>query len=132
MSRSSRSDRRTHEAQPDPAVYLPLTPIAFEVLLSVAGGARHGYAILRDIEERSGGAMTPHAGTLYRAIFRLVEQGLLEELDAAPDPAEDDARRRYYAMTALGRRVAAQEALRLAERVRTARSRKLLGRAGTV
>jgi DNA-binding PadR family transcriptional regulator len=116
--------------EPEPETFLPLTPIAFEVLLSVAGGSGHGYAILRDIEDRSGGAMAPHAGTLYRAIFRLVEQGLLKELDAAPDPEDDDSRRRYYAMTVLGRRVAVAEAARLAERVRTARSRKLLGRTG--
>jgi DNA-binding PadR family transcriptional regulator len=116
--------------EPDPETFLPLTPIAFEVLLSVAGGALHGYAILRDIEDRSDGAMSLHAGTLYRAVFRLVEQGLLEELDEAPDPEQDDARRRYYGMTEIGRRVAAAEAGRLADRVRTARSRKLLGRTG--
>lgn len=132
MRRNARPGGTTDPDASDVEVFLPLTAIAFEVLLSVAGGARHGYAILRDIEERSDGAMTPHAGTLYRAIFRLVEQELLEELDDAPDPEEDDARRRYYAMTDLGRRVAAAEALRLAERVRTARSRKLLGRPGAV
>lgn len=108
--------------------FLPLSAVAFEVLLSVARGALHGYAILRDIEERTDGAMTLHAGTLYRAIFRLVEQGLLEELDEAPDPEEDDARRRYYELTELGRRVAEAEASRLADRVATARSAKLLGR----
>jgi DNA-binding PadR family transcriptional regulator len=122
--------KRNNRTTPDAATFLPLTPLAFEVLLSVAGGSSHGYAILRDIEERSEGEMAPHAGTLYRAIFRLVEQALLEELDEAPDPGEDDARRRYYALTSLGREVAAAEASRLADRVRTARSRRLLGRPG--
>jgi DNA-binding PadR family transcriptional regulator len=121
MNARKRNDRTTPNAE----AFLPLTPLAFEVLLSVAGGSRHGYAILRDIEERSEGAMVPHAGTLYRSIFRLVEQGLLEELDDAGEP-EDDSRRRYYAMTPLGRRVATAEASRLASRVRTARTRKLL------
>jgi len=120
---------RSEGTPKEPESFLPLTAVAFEVLLSVAGGSRHGYAILRDIEERSGGGMQLHAGTLYRSIFRLVEDGLLEELEEAPDPTEDDSRRRYYAMTELGRRVAQAEAMRLADRVATARSLKLLGRA---
>ena len=127
-SRTPRSDGRPS----DPEAFLPLTAVAFEVLLGVASGCRHGYAILRDIEERTGGAMQLHAGTLYRSIFRLVDQGLLEELEDAPDPDEDDARRRYYTMTDLGRRVAAAEASRLADRVATARTLKLLGRTRTV
>jgi DNA-binding PadR family transcriptional regulator len=117
---------------PEPESFLPLTATAFEVLLSLAGGARHGYAILQDIEDRSGSAKVLHAGTLYRAIFRLVDEGLLEENDDRPEPGVDDARRRYYGLTLLGRRVAAAEAARLAERVATARNRKLLGRARPV
>ncbi len=112
--------------------FLPLTEAGFELLLSLADGPRHGYAILRDIEERTDGAVTLHAGTLYRAIFRMVDQGLIEERDERPDEA-DDARRRYYALTPLGRTVAEAEASRLAARVATARSRKLLaGRARAV
>ena len=114
--------------EPDPASFLPLTPVAFEVMLSLAPGSVHGYAILQDIEERTDGRTSLHAGTLYRAIARLVESGLVEELEERPDPDLDDARRRYYALTALGRRVAAAEAERLAERVATARSRRLTGR----
>jgi DNA-binding PadR family transcriptional regulator len=108
----------------EPENYLPLSAIGFEVLLSLAGDAQHGYAILQDIEARTGSA--PNAGTLYRAIARLVESGLVEELEERPAPAEDDARRRYYGMTMLGRRVAALEAKRLASRVATARVRRLL------
>ena len=128
MTREKRDTdgRGRRDAAPDS--FLPLTPLAFEVLLSVAGGARHGYAILQDMEERSGGAMAPHAGTLYRVIFRLLDQGLLEETDDRPARARDDARRRYYEMTALGRRVAEAEAARLADGVATARARKLLRR----
>ena len=72
--------------------------------------------------------MVPHAGTLYRAIFRLLDQGLLEEAEEGPAGARADARRRYYELTALGRRVAEAEAARLAEGVATARARKLLRR----
>jgi DNA-binding PadR family transcriptional regulator len=117
-------------AEAGEAAHLPLGSVAFEVMLSLAGGSQHGYAILRDIEERTGGAMVLHAGTLYRAIFRLVEQGLVEELDERPATEWDDARRRYYGMTVLGRRVAAAEAKRLEERVATAKARKLLRQPG--
>ena len=105
--------------------HLPLTPIAFEILLSVAEGEAHGYGILLDIEERSGGRLRPHAGTLYRAIARLVERGLLEELDERPDPELDDERRRYYGLTRLGRAVGAAEAARLEAQLRAAKSRRL-------
>lgn len=111
--------------------YLPLTPLAFEVLLSLAGGSRHGYAILQDIEERSDGALVPHAGTLYRVIFRLLDQGLVEESEDRPAPARDDSRRRYYNMTSLGHAVAVGEATRLANGVATARARRLLDRPST-
>jgi DNA-binding PadR family transcriptional regulator len=90
-------------------------------------GARTDTPILRDIEARTGGQMSLHAGTLYRAVARLVESRLVEEQEERPDPELDDARRRYYALTSLGRRVAAAEADRLADRVATARSRRLLG-----
>lgn len=109
----------------EPGSFLPLTPIAFEVLLSLAGGDAHGYRILTDIEERTGGRLRPHPGTLYRAIARLVEQGLLEELDERPDPERVDERRRYYGLTELGRRVAAAEAARLEAQLRHARAMRL-------
>ena len=104
----------------------PLSTVAFEVLLSLADGERHGYEIMRDIEERSG--QTVHPGTLYRAVGRLVEDGLLEELDERPAPELDDERRRYYALTRSGRLKARREAERLAAQVRTARAKRLLGR----
>ncbi len=75
--------------------FLPLTPVAFEILLALADGERHGYSILQEVETRTGGAVALHAGTLYRALARLLESALIEELDAPPDRADDDERRRY-------------------------------------
>jgi DNA-binding PadR family transcriptional regulator len=112
---------------PQPDDLLPLTPVAFEILLALAKGERHGYAILRAVEERSNAGPTLHAGTLYRALARLMESGLIEALDERPDP-DTDERRRYYCLTALGRRVAAAEARRLEDLVVTARAHGLLGR----
>lgn len=115
--------------RPGSAETAPLTPLAFDILLALAGEDRHGYAILLDIAERSSGGVRPHAGTLYRAIARLVESGLVAELEARPDP-EGDERRRYYRLTGAGRRAAAEEARRLEGQVREARMRKLLQRPG--
>jgi DNA-binding PadR family transcriptional regulator len=109
-----------------PDEHLPLTPVAFEILLALAGGALHGYAILQDIEARTGGRLALHAGTLYRALARLAEAALLEELEGPSGPGED-GRRRYYRLTRLGRRVAAAEAARLERQVGVARARALLG-----
>lgn len=109
-----------------PDDYLPLTPVAFEILLAVAEGERHGYGIMQDIELSTDGRMRLNPGTLYRAVGRLVDAGLLTENDARPAPDLDDARRRYYAATALGLRVAEAEANRLATQVAAARTKKTL------
>ncbi len=106
---------------PDIQELLPLTPVAFEILLSLSGEERHGYAIMRAVEERTGGDTSLHAGTLYRALARLVESGFIEEMEDRPDP-DGDERRRYYRLTALGRRVAAAEARRLESQVGAARA----------
>jgi DNA-binding PadR family transcriptional regulator len=103
-----------------------LTPLAFDILLALAGEDRHGYAILQEVAARTVGRSRPHAGTLYRAIARLVDAGWVEELEERPAPEEDDERRRYYRLTAAGRRVAAAEARRLEARVHVARGRNLL------
>ena len=97
----------------------------FEILLSLAGGDLHGYAIIQDIGERSGGMLTVRPGTLYRAISRLLEAGLIAEV-AGGARRDDDERRRYYAMTSAGRQVATIESKRLARQLETARARKLL------
>jgi DNA-binding PadR family transcriptional regulator len=103
----------------DPATVLPLTPVAFEILLSLAEEDRHGYHIMQAVERRTDGRITLHAGTLYRALARLVDLGLIEELDERPDPASDE-RRRYYRLTPFGRDVARAEAARLESQVRAA------------
>ncbi len=99
----------------------PLPPAAFHILIALTGGERHGYAILQEIGSRTGGEVKLGAGTLYRTIQRLLEQGLIEETDERPDPALDDERRRYYRITALGAAAARAEAGRLLRLVRLAR-----------
>lgn len=106
--------------------FLPLTPVVFEILLALAEGEQHGYAIMLEVERRSGGAITLHPGSLYRALNRLLESGLIEELDERPDPNNDDERRRYYRLTSLGSDVARAEAARLESQVASARTRRLL------
>jgi len=108
-----------------PEAFLPLTPVAFEILLALAEGEQHGYSVMREVERRSAGAVTLHPGTLYRALARLLESGLIEELDERPDPAHDDERRRYYRITARGREVGRAEALRLESQLAAARTRLL-------
>src|SRR5262245_26256324 len=106
----------------------PLTSMEFEILLSLAEGDRHGYAILQDIAARSEG-ITARPGTLYRAVSRLLQRELIEEVDApvrGRQSGAGDERRRYYSLTQNGRQVAEQEAQRLARQVRAARTRKLL------
>ncbi len=106
-------------------IHLPLTPVAFEILLALADGEQHGYRIMQEVEARSGGRVTLHAGTLYRALARLLESGLIDELDERPAQG-DDERRRYYRLTPLGIAVAKAEADRLASQLASARARRLL------
>jgi DNA-binding PadR family transcriptional regulator len=110
----------------DPTDFLPLTPVAFEILLALAGEDLHGYTIMRAVEERSAGAVTLHPGTLYRALNRLLSQGLIVELDERPVPDLDDERRRYYRLTPLGSSVLRAEARRLEDQVIAARAKRLL------
>lgn len=110
----------------DPESFLPLTPAVFHVLLALAGGERHGYAIMQSVLETTEGRVTMGPGTLYGTIKRLLESRLIEESDTRPDPALDDERRRYYRLAALGQRVVAAESKRYAALVRVARSKGLL------
>lgn len=105
---------------------LPLQPAAFHILVALASGDRHGYAIMREVAERTGGAFRLHPGTLYTTIRRLLEQELVEELDERPGPDEDDERRRYYRLTKLGRKVVRAEAARLESLVGMARRAGLI------
>ena len=99
---------------------LPLAPLAFHILLELAEGERHGYALKRAIAQRTGGAVNPGPGVLYSTIAKMVDSGVIEESDERPDPHLDDERRRYYRITALGRRVARAEAVRMRDLVEAA------------
>jgi DNA-binding PadR family transcriptional regulator len=109
--------------QTDIDALLPLPPATFHILMAVADEARHGYAIIQDIAARTNGDLRMSAGTLYRSIQRMLEQGLIVETNDRPDPEEDDERRRYYQITSFGAAVARAEATRLAQLVRLARAR---------
>lgn len=106
--------------------FLPLRPETFHILVSLADHERHGYAVMQDVRERTGGAIRLSPSTLYATIRRLLEDGLIEELAERPDPDHDDERRRYYRLTTLGRAVARAEARRLEQLVRDARAMGLL------
>jgi DNA-binding PadR family transcriptional regulator len=101
---------------------LPLPPATFHILLAVSGEDRHGYAIIQDIAARTNDEVRLSAGTLYRSIQRMQEQGLISETRQRPAPEEDDERRRYYRITPFGSAVARAEARRLAQMVRLARA----------
>lgn len=105
--------------------FLPLPTNTFHILLSLTDRSRHGYAILQEIAERTGGEVEIGAGALYRSIHRMLEQGLLRETEERPVAELDDQRRRYYELTALGLRVAEAETCRLARMVDSARARGL-------
>ena len=112
-----------------PEEFLPLTPAMFHILLALADKERHGYHIMREVDERTSGSVKLGPGTLYGSIKRMMADGLIEELEERPDPELDDERRRYYRLTDFGFRVATAEAQRLEQMVRSARAKKLLPRA---
>jgi len=120
-------------APTDPAVgrFLPLPPSEFQILLALADAERHGYAIRTEVAERTRGEVVLGPGTLYGAIKRMLESGLIEESARRPARARDDERRRYYRITSLGRGVATAEARRMAALVDGARRKRLLGRLET-
>src|SRR5215467_10627001 len=101
----------------------PLTPPVFHILLALAGEERHGYGIMQDVAQQTDGALQLGPGTLYGCLKRMLAAGLVEESGERPDPTLDDERRRYYRMTALGRRVVRAEAQRLAGAVTVAMTR---------
>jgi DNA-binding PadR family transcriptional regulator len=103
--------------------FLPLTHVVYHVLLSLAHASRHGYGIIKDVEDRTDGRLILEAGTLYAAIKRLRDDGLIEE---RPAPSQTDARRRYYGLTGLGAGVLRGESLRLEELVELARGARVL------
>ena len=110
----------------DPQALLPLTPAMFHVLLALADGDRHGYAIIKDVAARTDGAVALGTGTLYGIVKRLLAEGLAVESRRRPAAADDDQRRRYYRLTDFGRRVVDAETARLEAMVKAARSTRLL------
>ena len=110
------------------ATFLPLPTAAFHILVALADRDRHGYSIMQDVAARTAGKVRLSAGTLYSAIRRMLEQGLIEELLDSPDPASEDERRRYYRLTRLGRDVAIAEARRVSDMLSQARATGLIPR----
>jgi DNA-binding PadR family transcriptional regulator len=106
-----------------PTRYLPLTPAMFQVLVALADGEKHGYAILKEVARRTDGQVRLRAGTLYTVIRRFVDDRLIEESDERPDPVLDDERRRYSRLTDRGRAVAVAEARRMADTLAQARAK---------
>lgn len=118
MSRSERS----------PDTFLPLADLPFQILLALGEGASHGYAIGKEIEERTSGRLNPTTGSLYQALRRLGEDVLIEPSDPPPGEDNGDARRRYFQLTPLGRRVTAMEVERMEGLISLARERSLAPR----
>jgi DNA-binding PadR family transcriptional regulator len=115
-------------ADDDPTAYLPLSPAVFHVMVSLGDADRHGYAIIKDVDERTNGAERLGAGTLYAILKRLLEDGLIAEVRGGDNHGDKDERRRYYRLTALGRRVAKAEVERLERASALARATRLFGK----
>lgn len=113
-------------SEQDVEAHLPLTPLSFQILLALVDEERHGYGIMKEIERRTKGRMSPATGPLYLAAQRLLETGLIAESEKRPAPELDDRRRKYYQLTTLGRRVAAAEAERMAYLVGVALEKNLV------
>jgi DNA-binding PadR family transcriptional regulator len=111
-----------------PQALLPLPTATFHILVALADGDRHGYAIIQEVAQRTGGVLKLSAGTLYRSIQRMLEQGLLVETRERPAPELDDERRRYYRLTPFGLSVARAETKRLTDLVRMAEATGLVPR----
>lgn len=104
----------------------PLTPAVFHILLALADGEKHGYAIMKDVEAQTSGQIKMGPGTLYGSIKRMLAAGLIEETDERPAPELDDERRRYYRITAQGQSVVVAESKRLASAVKIAQEKGVL------
>ena len=108
----------------------PLTPLTYQVLLAMAEAPLHGYGVIKEVAERTGGEMELEAGTLYAAIKRLRDEKVIE-VAPTPEGAHGDSRRRYYRLTSLGRDVLRRESERLLELVELARAKKILPEAAS-
>ena len=119
-------DGAPFRVQAGSTIYVPTA--VFHVLVALADRDRHGYSIMQDVAARTDGKVRLSAGTLYSAVRRMLEQGLIEELRDSPDPASEDERRRYYRLTRLGRNVAVAEARRVSDMLAQARATGLIPR----
>lgn len=108
----------------EPHDELPLPTSQLHILLALADGEKHGYAVMREISEMTDGAVTMGPGTLYGAIKRMLQAGLIEETDERPDPALDDERRRYYRVSGFGLQVLDAETARLQQLVQTSQGKR--------
>jgi len=110
----------------DPEGHLPLSPAVFHILLALADEERHGYGIMQEVKRRTDGKVRLGAGTLYGAIKRLLEKGIIAETDERPDPELNEERRRYYRLTDFGQRVLRAEVSRLNQLVQQSRAKEVL------
>src|SRR2546421_5900676 len=122
----SNDDRRV------PEELLPLTPAVFHILLALADGEKHGYAIMQEVGTRTGGAMRMGPGTLYGSIQRMLKDGLIVEAQERVDAVHGEERRRYYRLSGFGLRVLQAEARRLEQLVHIAQSKQVLPGFGTM
>jgi DNA-binding PadR family transcriptional regulator len=113
---------QTAKLDTEARAHLPLKGAWYHILLAIAGGEQHGYAIRKRVEELSDGKVRLWPTTLYGSIRQLTEDGIIEETESAPVPEDDDPRRRYYRLTSLGREVLDAETSRLESLVKTARA----------
>ena len=113
-----------------PSELLPLPVAQLHILLALATGDKHGYAIMREVEVLTQGEVTMGPGTLYGAVKKMLKAGMIEESDERPDPELDDERRRYYRLTGLGGRVLDAEVSRMEQIARTARARQAVAMRG--
>ena len=111
----------------NPSDLLPLPVAQLHILLALADGEKHGYAIMSEVEVVTEGSVTMGPGTLYGTVKRMLNAGLVEETDERPDPELDDERRRYYRLTGLGERVLDAEVARMEQLTRTATARRIVG-----
>lgn len=115
-----------NDEQRNPEALLPLTPAVLHILLALADGQKHGYAIMQEVEARTAGAMRLGPGTLYGSIQRMLKDGLIVEVEARAQPVHGEERRRYYRLTGFGQRVLQAEACRLEQLVHLARNKQVL------
>ena len=114
------------EAEQDPKDLLPLPPAQLHIMLALADGEKHGYAVMSEVEQMTDGEVSMGPGTLYGAIKRMLNTGLIEESDNRPDPEMDDERRRYYRTSGFGARVLTAELSRLDQLIRAAQAKQVV------